>query len=120
MKSNAKTLIAAATTAVLATFGSAALAQTTTIVPGEVGFVFVDAPSVKTRAEVIADLRAAKSNGEYSRLNSTRPTFAFEQPVKSRDEVRADVLQADARGELVHNDADTHFQRVALRNGRAG
>jgi hypothetical protein len=110
MKSNTRTLIAAATTVVLATFGGAALAQTT-VLPGEAGFVFVDAPSVKTRAEVTADLRAAKANGDYARLNSTRPTFAFEAPVKSRDEVRADVREADLRGELMHGSAEAHFQR---------
>lgn len=118
MKSNAKNLIVAATTAVLATFGSAALAQT--VVPGEIGYVFNDAPSVKTRTEVVADLRAAKANGEYARLNSTRPTFAFEAPVKSREEVRADVQRAAASGELIQNDGDTYFQKVASRAGRAG
>jgi hypothetical protein len=116
-----KTLIAAATTAVLATFGGAALAQTT-VERGEVGFVFADPAPTKTRAEVTADLRAAKTNGDYARLNATRPTFAFAPSVKSRDEVRADVRDAAAHGELLDNDAATYFEvrRVASRNGRAG
>jgi hypothetical protein len=56
--------------------------------------------TTKTRAEVIAELKAAQASGEYAQLNSTNPTFAWDASSKSRAEVRAETRAARARGEL--------------------
>ncbi|MEF7614412.1 DUF4148 domain-containing protein [Aquincola sp. MAHUQ-54] len=95
---NTKSLIAAS---VLALLGSgAAFAQ----VNGDTGGYDVPelhAPSTKTRAEVIAELQAARANGEL-RIGAEGETYVPNTKfvsTKSRAEVRAEVVKALQAGE---------------------
>jgi hypothetical protein len=138
MKTRTQSVLAATVTALVASLGGTAYAQddmtTKTraevradlaqaraqglLTSGELGPVQQLEPSTRTRAEVIADLHASKADGSYALLNSTRPTYPFAASVKSRAEVREDLRDAQASGQVLDNDAESYFPELAHRVGQ--
>jgi hypothetical protein len=143
MKTRTRSVLAATATALAATLGGTAYAQDEApartraavqaelaqaraqglLTSGELGPVQVLEPSTRTRADVIAQLHASKADGSYAAMNSTRPTYPFAASVRSRAEVREDLRDAQASGQVLDNDAESYFpelaHRVAQRYGRA-
>ena len=71
------------------------------------GVVFADAASAdtgKTRAEVVAELAAARASGELAALNSDQPSFFLRAPAaqaNARDVAAAPAAQGKTRAQVV-------------------
>lgn len=71
------------------------------------GVVFADAASAdtgKTRAEVVAELAAARANGDLAALNSDQPSFFLRAPAaqaNARDVAAAPAAQGKTRAQVV-------------------
>lgn len=86
---NAKSVLIAVAAAFATT---AALADDITMAP--------EAKSIKTRAEVVAEVLKARAAGQLIRAGEFLPVMQA-QSLKSRDQVRGEVLAARASGTLL-------------------
>ena len=108
------TLLAAFAAFALATLGTAAQAQ-------GVNQFIDDARSMKSRAEVRAELAQARADGSIRATAANYDFVVATRPQKSRDDVRRELEMARAGGELAEINAEaygftgTPMPRVAQR-----
>lgn len=97
---NAKKMMIAA-----AVFAAAGSAYATTDITGNFED-FTNVPSTKTRAEVIAELKQAKAQGQVASTEWVEPSTLATKSTRTREEVRAEAIQYAKTHHKINPDYD--------------